>query len=69
MSQEECVVLDQFNDFRYDESLLKVRFIGPELETQSVPILELGNTLIAVGPIHQQPQTFLKLHTDLTIYI
>jgi len=39
------------NEKLQDESLLWVRFYGPELETKSVPIYELGQTLVALQTI------------------
>lgn len=39
------------NEKLQDESLLWVRFYGPELEAKSVPIYELGQTLVALQTI------------------
>lgn len=41
-----------------DESLLNIRFIGDELESKSVPIYELGQTLISVQRIINKAYLF-----------
>ena len=45
-----------------NETLLWVRFYGPELETKSVPIYELGQTLVALQTIIHKVYWYTQTH-------
>jgi hypothetical protein len=50
------------NEKLQDESLLWVRFYGPELEAKSVPIYELGQTLVALQTIIHKVYWYTQAH-------
>ncbi len=46
------------DEFPSEQALIWLRFIGPELDTRSVPIYELGKSLIALQSIIQRAYLF-----------
>src|ERR1700742_3202198 len=43
---------------RYEDSLLRLRFVGEDFERRSVPIYELGTTLVAIQRIVNKAYQF-----------
>lgn len=48
----------------FEESLIRLRFIGPELDEQSIPIYELGNTLVAIQRLVNKAYLFNQHRLD-----